>query len=130
MLATPSCPGPLLLGQILRYLASIRMITETSQDHFISTVLHDWEDEEGAQILRSLIPAMAPGSKILTDKMVLPNTRMHWWSASLDLHMYAMLGSMERNEDHWMSPRRSLLHVPNCRISRVQAGSRGQTMVL
>ncbi|KAK1770114.1 hypothetical protein QBC33DRAFT_567467 [Phialemonium atrogriseum] len=67
--------------------------------HFSSTVLHGSEDGERAQILRSLIPAIALGSKILIDEMVLPNTGVHWWSASMDLHMYTMLGSMEQNED-------------------------------
>lgn len=46
---------------------------------------------------------MGPDSKILIDEMVLPNTGVHWWSACLDLHMYAMLGAMERNVDQWQT---------------------------
>ncbi len=33
-LAEPSGADPLLLGRIMRYLASIRMVVETSKDHF------------------------------------------------------------------------------------------------
>ncbi|KAB5566225.1 O-methyltransferase [Coniochaeta sp. 2T2.1] len=72
-----------------------------SQFYYLRTVLHDWNDEDAEKILRNLIPAMTPGSKILIDEMVLPNKGVHWWSASLDLHMYIMLGSMERNESQW-----------------------------
>jgi hypothetical protein len=74
-----------------------------AQFYYLRTVLHDWEDNEAVSILKNLIPAMAPGSKILIDEMVLPNTGVHWWSACLDLHMYAMLGAMERNEEQWHS---------------------------
>lgn len=44
---------------------------------------------------------MSLDSLLLIDDMVLPNTGVHWWSACLDLHMYAMLGAMERNVDQW-----------------------------
>lgn len=44
---------------------------------------------------------MSPDSQILIDDMALPNTGVHWWSACLDLHMYTMLGAMERNVDQW-----------------------------
>ncbi|RAL65616.1 hypothetical protein DID88_005288 [Monilinia fructigena] len=71
--------------------------------YYLRTVLHDWEDNEAAQILKNLVPAMAPESKILIDDMVLPNTGVHWWSACLDLHMYTMHGAMERNEEQWYS---------------------------
>lgn len=71
--------------------------------YYLRTVLHDWPDEKCESILKNIIPAMGPDSKILIDDMVLPNTGVHWWSACLDLHMYAMLGAMERNVDQWQS---------------------------
>ncbi|KAG4030616.1 hypothetical protein MFRU_011g00740 [Monilinia fructicola] len=71
--------------------------------YYLRTVLHDWEDSEAVQILKNLVPAMAPGSKILIDDMVLPNIGVHWWAACLDLHMYAKHGAMERNEEQWYS---------------------------
>lgn len=46
---------------------------------------------------------MSADSQILIDDMALPNTGVHWWSACLDLHMYTMLGAMERNVDQWHS---------------------------
>ena len=69
----------------------------------LRTVLHDWPDDKAQAILKNIIPAMGPDSKILIDDMVLPNTGVHWWSACSDLHMYAMLGTMDRNMDQWQS---------------------------
>lgn len=69
--------------------------------YYLRTVLHDWEDDKGEEILRNIVPAMAPDSQILIDEMVLPTTGAHWFSACLDLHMYTMLGAMERNVDQW-----------------------------
>lgn len=34
MLADPNVVDPLLLGRLMRYLASIRMVKETDKDHF------------------------------------------------------------------------------------------------
>ncbi|CAL8576554.1 hypothetical protein XPA_002429 [Xanthoria parietina] len=69
--------------------------------YYLRTVLHDWADEQAEVILRNTAAAMGEGSRILIDEMVLPNTGVHWWSACLDLHMYAMLGAMERTVDQW-----------------------------
>ncbi|KAI4252588.1 MAG: hypothetical protein LQ352_004209 [Teloschistes flavicans] len=69
--------------------------------YYLRTVLHDWSDEKCEAILCNLIAAMGPDSVILIDEMVLPNTGVHWWSACLDLQMYAILGSQERNVEQW-----------------------------
>lgn len=62
---------------------------------------------------------MGPDSKIIIDEMVLPETGVHWWSASLDLHMYAMLGAMERSESQW----RSLLDKAGLRLVEIKTYS-------
>lgn len=76
---------------------------QNAKYYYLRTVLHDWADDKAVPILKNIIPAMGPDSKILIDEMVLPNTGVHWWSACLDLHMYAMLGAMERNVDQWQT---------------------------
>lgn len=88
---------------------------------YLRTVLHDWADPEAAAILRNLVPAMKkrPGSQVLIDEMVLPNTGAHWWSTCLDLHMYAMLGAMERDEDQW----RGLLDTAGLRLVDIRVYS-------
>ncbi|KAG8527862.1 uncharacterized protein KY384_006778 [Bacidia gigantensis] len=69
--------------------------------YYLRTVLHDWDDVKSEEILKQIIPAMGPDSKILIDEMALPNQGVHWWSACLDLHMYAMLGALERTVEQW-----------------------------
>ncbi|KAL8723149.1 MAG: hypothetical protein Q9225_000490 [Loekoesia sp. 1 TL-2023] len=76
---------------------------QNAKYYYLRTVLHDWADEKAEAILKNIVPAMGPDSQILIDEMVLPNTGVHWWSACLDLHMYAMLGALERNVDQWKS---------------------------
>ncbi|KAL8770158.1 MAG: hypothetical protein Q9209_004000 [Squamulea sp. 1 TL-2023] len=76
---------------------------QNAKYYYLRTVLHDWPDDKAETILKNVVSAMGPDSKILIDEMVLPNTGVHWWSACLDLHMYAMLGAMERNVDQWTS---------------------------
>ncbi|KAI4267628.1 MAG: hypothetical protein L6R38_008170 [Xanthoria sp. 2 TBL-2021] len=74
---------------------------QNAKFYYLRTVLHDWPDDKAEEILKNVVGAMGPDSRILIDEMVLPNTGVHWWSACLDLHMYAMLGAMERNVDQW-----------------------------
>ncbi len=65
------------------------------------TVLHDWNEERAVQILHNTASAMGPDSQLLIDEMALPNKDVHWWSASLDLHMYTMLNALERTVKQW-----------------------------
>lgn len=71
--------------------------------YYLRTVVHDWDDEKAAAILLRLLPALGPDSVILIDEMALPTTGAHWWSACLDLHMYAVLGALERTTDQWQA---------------------------
>jgi hypothetical protein len=50
------------------------------------TIIHDWDDDKALEILKNLVPALAPDSRILIDDMVLPNTGVHWFPAALDIH--------------------------------------------
>lgn len=40
--------------------------------YLLRSVLHDWPDEYALQILRSLIPAMKPGSRVVLNEVCLP----------------------------------------------------------
>ena len=39
---------------------------------FMRSILHDWSDKYALQILKNLIPAMKPGSKIILNEICLP----------------------------------------------------------
>lgn len=85
--------------------------------YYFRTVFHDWDDEKSLEILKNLVPAMGPESRILIDDMVLPNTGVHWWSACLDLHLFSILGAWERNVDQW----NSLLDRAGLKVVEIQS---------
>jgi len=69
--------------------------------YYLRNILHDWPDEKAVIILKNIIPAMGPDSRILIDDMVLPNEKVHWHAAQQDLIMMASLASKERTKDQW-----------------------------
>ncbi|RMZ75890.1 hypothetical protein DV738_g5206, partial [Chaetothyriales sp. CBS 135597] len=87
--------------------------------YYLRTIMHDWEDKLAVQILQSLVPALGPDSQILIDEQVLPETGVHWFSATMDIHMYAAVGGMERNESEW----RALLDQAGLRLVEVRTYS-------
>ncbi|MER7820193.1 methyltransferase [Streptomyces sp. NPDC096153] len=73
--------------------------------YVLSQILHDWDDQNAASILKQCHAAMTPKSRLLILDQVLPkHDRLHppaHPSALLDLHMLILLGGRERSEDSW-----------------------------
>jgi SAM-dependent methyltransferase len=64
--------------------------------HVLGSVLHDWDDEKAADILRASLRALPPGGRILVCELLVPEaTEPHpaRWS---DLGMLVLLGGRER----------------------------------
>lgn len=80
--------------------------------YMIKLILHDWPDKESVQILRSLVPAMRPGSRVLFIDYVgkqdelndtaepLPRS-IQQFGTSTDLRMMALFSAKERPVDAW-----------------------------
>jgi hypothetical protein len=79
----------------------------------IKLILHDWPDNESVQILRNLVPAMRPGSRVLFIDYVgkqdtltaegsdsLPRS-IQQFGTSTDLRMMALFSAKERPVDAW-----------------------------
>lgn len=79
----------------------------------IKLILHDWPDNESVQILRNLVPAMRPGSRVLFIDYVgkqdtldteatnaLPRS-IQQFGTSTDLRMMALFAAKERPVDAW-----------------------------
>jgi hypothetical protein len=66
--------------------------------YLLSLVLHDWNDEQAAQILESVRKAAKPGATILALEPVMPPGDGPHMSKMLDLTMLAMTGGLERTE--------------------------------
>jgi demethylsterigmatocystin 6-O-methyltransferase len=71
--------------------------------YYLRHIMHDWTDEDCICILSSIIPAMGPESRILIDEVVLPETKVPWQVAMMDLAMMAALGGIERSREDWES---------------------------
>lgn len=69
--------------------------------YYLRNILHDWPDDKCVVILKNLISALEPDSRILIDDMVLPNGKVHWQATQLDLTMMSALGSKERTDEQW-----------------------------
>ncbi|KAL4898962.1 hypothetical protein BDW74DRAFT_171875 [Aspergillus multicolor] len=69
--------------------------------YYLRHVLHDWPDEQSVQILKQIIPAMGPDSRILIDEVVIPVTGVPWQAAFMDLLMMDSFASIERTMGEW-----------------------------
>lgn len=76
--------------------------------YMIKLILHDWPDEESVKILKGLVPAMRPGSKVLFIDYVgkqsnpddLPRSIQQMGTAT-DLRMLALFSAEERPIEAW-----------------------------
>jgi hypothetical protein len=74
--------------------------------YVLSTILHDWDDERAAAILKTVRAAAPPDARLLVLDAVVPPGNDPGSGKWLDLLMLALLGGRERNEEQW----RALLH--------------------
>lgn len=85
----------------------MRKLTNTShlgaKYYYFRTIMHNWADDKAAEILRNIVPAMAPDSRILIDEIAMPSSGAHVWPATQDLLMMMVFGARERTVDEWTS---------------------------
>jgi O-methyltransferase domain/Dimerisation domain len=86
--------------------------------YVLSTILHDWDDELAAAILRTIGKAAPTGSRVLVIETVVPQGNDPHGAKWLDLLMLALFGGRERDEAQW----RGLLEGNGFRIDRIDDG--------
>lgn len=69
--------------------------------YYMRHILHDWTEEDCIRILEKIIPAMSAESLIVIDEVVLPETKLPWQCAIMDIAMMASLGGIERSREDW-----------------------------
>jgi O-methyltransferase domain len=69
--------------------------------YVLSTILHDWDDERAAAILRTIRASAPGGARLLVIDSVVPSGNEPDGAKWLDLLMLALLGGLERNEAQW-----------------------------
>jgi hypothetical protein len=66
------------------------------------SVLHDWEDDVGINILKQIAGAMKRGySKLLINENIIPDTEADWQATALDMMMMTLFASKERTLSDW-----------------------------
>lgn len=87
-----------------------------SADLFLlSAILHDWDDEPAAAILRQVAAAMPAGARILIVENVIPDDAQPHPGKLIDLEMLVVAGGRERTEAQFAA----LFASAGLRLSRV-----------
>ena len=69
--------------------------------HLLSTILHDWDDESAAAILRTIRAAAGPEGRLLVVDAVVAPGNEPYGAKWLDLLMLALFAGRERDEAQW-----------------------------
>jgi len=91
--------------------------------HLMSSVIHDWDDERCALLLRTCHRAAAPQARLLIVEIVATGANEPSYAKLLDMQMLAMTGGCERTEDEYGE----LLRGAGYRLAhwRPRVGARG-----
>lgn len=83
--------------------------------YLLKSIIHDWDDEQSVQILRTVRAAIAPGGKLLLFELVLPEGAPAHLGMLVDLEMLVTAGGMERTASEYAA----LLSKANFGLTRV-----------
>lgn len=86
--------------------------------YVLSTILHDWDDEHAAAILRTIRTAAPAGGRLFLLEAVIPAGNDPGGAKWLDLLMLALFAGRERNEAQW----RALLQAEGFEPTSIEDG--------
>ena len=66
--------------------------------YLLSHVIHNWDDEKAAELLRTIRAAMPDHGRVLIVEAVLPDDDRPHWGKDLDMRLLSVLGGAERTE--------------------------------
>ncbi|KAI6087974.1 S-adenosyl-L-methionine-dependent methyltransferase [Hypoxylon rubiginosum] len=72
-----------------------------SRIYYMRNILEDYPDDKALAILENTLPAMSPGSLLIIDEMIIPNSGATLRSTVQDMVMMTSLASAERTERQW-----------------------------
>jgi DNA-binding Lrp family transcriptional regulator len=86
--------------------------------YVLSTILHDWDDEKAAAILRTIRASAPPDARLLLLEAVVPAGNEPGGAKWLDLLMLALFAGRERDEAQW----RALLEAEGFEPTSIEDG--------
>jgi hypothetical protein len=86
--------------------------------YVLSTIVHNWADEEATRLLRTIRTAAAPGTRLLLLEAVIPPGNEPGGGKWLDLLLLALFAGRERDEAQW----RELLGGAGFEIEAIEDG--------
>jgi len=108
-----------VLGDRIEFVAGDFFERVPSGDVYVlSTILHDWDDERAAAILRTIRAAAPTGARLLVLDSVIPPGNEPHGAKWLDLLMLTLFAGRERDEGQW----RRLLAAGGFEPVRIQDG--------
>jgi hypothetical protein len=83
--------------------------------YLMKYIIHDWNDEQCAQILSNCRRAMAPGGRVLVAEHVIRPGNAPDWGKMLDINMLVLTGGRERTKQEFAA----LFRRAGLRLARV-----------
>ena len=83
--------------------------------YLLRHIIHDWDDEKAAAILRNVRRAMGEGARLLVVEGVIPPGNEPSFGKLLDLTMLVIPGGLERTEEEY----RRLYEAAGFRLTRI-----------
>lgn len=69
-----------------------------AQFYYMASIIHDWSDVDSAIIFHNIKPALKINhSSILVIDLVVPEEKVPWWHAMLDITLLALMCGKQRN---------------------------------
>ena len=90
-------------------------VPERAEAYLLCGVLHDWNDERAAVILRSCREAMPKNGRLLIIETIVPETDSASFSKLLDINMMVMTYGRERTKSEF----RALLDAADFKVTRI-----------
>ena len=93
-------------------------VPEEADAYVLASILHDWDDESAARILRTVRTAAGGGARLILLEGVVEEGNDPDGGKWLDLLMLALFAGRERNEEQW----RSLLGAEGFQVEQIRDG--------
>jgi hypothetical protein len=102
-------------GRVRRVAGDFFQGVPRADAYVLKHIIHDWDDERAALILRNINTAMEEGGRVLIVETIVPEGNGPHYSKVLDLEMLTSPGGVERTAEEYAA----LLAGAGLRLSRV-----------